>query len=175
MTDSTDSTLPPRPSAAVAGPVITRTEVTWRGDRLFDGGHAGRTHRIDANAKEAPGPVETLLNALATCASVDVIEIIAKRRTPVERLSVRIAAERRPEAPRRVRRIDIDYHIDGDRNRTRACRACDSALLRALLLGGGVARARHRRQSAPHAERRNRRRDSTERLARADSAGSAGR
>lgn len=98
---------------ASPAPVITRTEVIWRGDRLFDAGNAGRTHRIDANAKEAPGPVETLLNALATCASIDVIEIIAKRRTPVERMSVRIAAERRPEAPRRVRRIDIEYNIEG--------------------------------------------------------------
>lgn len=94
-------------------PVITRSEVTWRGERLFDAGPAGRTHRIDANAKEAPGPVETLLNAMATCASVDVIEIIAKRRTPVERLTVRIAGERRPEAPRRLRHVDIEYDIEG--------------------------------------------------------------
>ena len=101
-------------------PVITRSEVTWRGERLFDAGPAGRTHRIDANAKEAPGPVETLLNAMATCASVDVIEIIAKRRTPVERLTVRIAGERRPEAPRRLRHVDIEYDIDGDGNRARA-------------------------------------------------------
>ena len=94
-------------------PVITRTEVTWRGERLFDAGPAGRTHRIDANAKEAPGPVETLLNAIATCASVDVIDIIAKRRTPVERLTVRIAGERRPEAPRRLRHVQIEYDIEG--------------------------------------------------------------
>jgi putative redox protein len=94
-------------------PVITRTELAWRGERLFDAGPAGRTHRIDANAKEAPGPVETLLNALAACASVDVIDIIAKRRTPVERLTVRIAGERRPEAPRRLRRLEIEYDIEG--------------------------------------------------------------
>ena len=39
-----------------------------------------------ARAKRAPGPVETLLNAIATCSSLDVIDIIAKRKTPVERL-----------------------------------------------------------------------------------------
>jgi putative redox protein len=94
-------------------PVVTRTELTWRGERLFDAGPEGRTHRIDANAKEAPGPVETLLNALAACASVDVIDIIAKRRTPVERLTVRIAGERRPETPRRLRHIEIEYDIEG--------------------------------------------------------------
>ena len=98
----TDSSQPARPSAAVAGPVITRSEATWRGERLFDAGPPGRTHRIDAGAKEAPGPVETLLDALATCSGVDIIDIIAKRKTPVERMSVHIAAERRPEPPRRV-------------------------------------------------------------------------
>jgi len=109
----TDSSQPSRPSAAVAGPVITRSEATWRGDRSFDAGPAGRTHRIDASAKVAPGPVETLLNALATCSGVDIIDIIAKRKTPVERMSVHIAAERRPEAPRRVMHLDIEYRIDG--------------------------------------------------------------
>lgn len=106
-----DSPLPPPPVSA--GPVITRTEVTWRGERLFDAGPAGRTHRIDAGAKEAPGPVETLLNALATCSGIDVIDIIAKRKTPVERMTVHVTAERRPEAPRRVRRVEIEFRIDG--------------------------------------------------------------
>ena len=35
-------------------PVISRSEVTWRGEKLFDAGPSGRQHRIDASAKEAP-------------------------------------------------------------------------------------------------------------------------
>ena len=96
-----------------AAPVISRTEVTWRGERLFDAGPAGRTHRIDAGGKEAPGPVETLLSAVAACSAVDVVDIIAKRRTPIERLVVSVAGERRPEAPRRLVRLEMDYKIDG--------------------------------------------------------------
>jgi putative redox protein len=103
----------PAAPAVPAGPVISRTEVTWRGERLFDAGPAGRQHRIDASAKEAPGPVETLLSAVATCSSVDIIDIIAKRKTPVERMSVFVTAERRPEYPRRVMRMEIEYRIDG--------------------------------------------------------------
>jgi putative redox protein len=103
----------PDSPAATPAPVITRTEVAWRGERAFDAGPPGRTHRIDAGAKEAPGPVETLLNALATCSGIDVIDIIAKRKTPIERMSVHVSAERRPEAPRRVRRLDIEFRIDG--------------------------------------------------------------
>lgn len=100
-------------SSAAPEPVIARSEVIWRGERMFDAGPAGRTHRIDANAKEAPGPVETLLSAIAACSAVDVIDILAKRRTPVERLSIRIEGERRPAPPRRIRRVEIDYDIEG--------------------------------------------------------------
>jgi len=100
-------------SSAPAAPVITRSEATWRGDRSFDAGPAGRTHRIDVNAKEAPGPVETLLNALATCSGVDVIDILAKRKTPVERMNIQVVAERRSEAPRRVMKVDLEFRIDG--------------------------------------------------------------
>jgi putative redox protein len=108
-----EDTPPNRPSGAMIAPVITRSEVTWRGEKLFDAGPAGRTHRIDASAKEAPGPVETLLSALVACSAVDVLDIIAKRKTPVERMTVSIAAERRPEFPRRVQRADIELRIDG--------------------------------------------------------------
>jgi putative redox protein len=87
--------------------------VTWRGERLFDAGPAGRTHRIDAGAKVAPGPVETLLNALVTCSAVDIIDIIGKRQTPVERMTATIAGERRPEFPRRLMHVMMDFHIDG--------------------------------------------------------------
>lgn len=99
--------------SAAPGPVITRSEATWRGDRSFDAGPAGRTHRIDVNAAEAPGPVETLLNALATCSGIDVLDIIAKRKTPVERLKIEVVAERRPETPRRVQRVDLEFRVDG--------------------------------------------------------------
>jgi Predicted redox protein, regulator of disulfide bond formation len=68
---------------------------------------------VDANAKEGPGPVETLLNALATCSGADIIDIIGKRQTPVERLVIRVTAERRPEYPRRIQRLSLDYLIDG--------------------------------------------------------------
>lgn len=110
---SAESTAAPASTVAPNSPVMTRTEVVWRGERLFDAGPLGRTHRIDAGAKEAPGPVETLLNAIASCSAVDVIDIIGKRKTPVEHMSVNVAAERRSAFPRRVQRIEIEFHIDG--------------------------------------------------------------
>lgn len=110
-----DEILPSRASGAVVSgvPVITRSEVTWRGEQLFDAGPADRTHRIDAGAKAAPGPVETLLNSLVTCAGVDVIDIIGKRKTPVERMTAKVAGERRPEFPRRLLKVNVEFNIDG--------------------------------------------------------------
>ena len=94
-------------------PVITTTRAVWRGERRFAAGPDGRAVDVDADTRTAPGPVETLLNAIATCCSVDVIDILAKRRTPPQRFEVLVTATRRPEAPRRVDRLQIEFHVDG--------------------------------------------------------------
>lgn len=94
-------------------PVITRSRATWVGEHRFEAGPEGRTVIVDADSKTAPGPVETLLNAIATCASVDIVDILAKRRTPAERFVVNVTATRRTEAPRRVMRLEIEFQIDG--------------------------------------------------------------
>jgi len=101
--------VPPGPS----GPVITRSAIQWRGDRSFNAGPAGRQHVIDGAAKEAPGPVETLLSSLAACSSLDVIDIMAKRKTPLEKLAVNVTAECRPEFPRRIMRLDVEFVLEG--------------------------------------------------------------
>lgn len=94
-------------------PVITRSRAVWVGEHRFDVGPAGRTVLLDGDSKAAPGPVETLLNAIAACATVDIIDILAKRRTPVERFVVNVTATRRTEAPRRVMRLELEFQIDG--------------------------------------------------------------
>lgn len=100
-------------TTASVQPVITRSRATWRGEHRFDAGGEGRTTPIDADSKAAPGPVETLLSAIATCSGVDVLDILAKRRTPAERFLVDVTATRRAEAPRRVERLEIVFTIEG--------------------------------------------------------------
>jgi putative redox protein len=101
-------------NTTAAAPVISKSEITWLGGQAFNAGPDGRQHRIEAGGKgPAPGPVETLLNAIATCSGLDIIDIIAKRRTPVEKMSVSVAAERRTEHPRRLVRVEIEYRVDG--------------------------------------------------------------
>jgi putative redox protein len=80
---------------------------------VFEAGPEGRSHVIDADSKTAPGPVEVLLEAIMTCSGVDVVDILAKRRTPVTALRIEIAAHRRAEHPRRIMRMEVDYIVDG--------------------------------------------------------------
>jgi putative redox protein len=48
-----------------------------------------------------------------TCSGVDVVDILAKRRTPVEKLTIEITAHRRAEHPRRIMALDVDYVVHG--------------------------------------------------------------
>ncbi|MDQ3949634.1 MAG: OsmC family protein [Gemmatimonadota bacterium] len=103
----------PNPAAAAAGPV-NRIRAVWQGAQRFDTGREdGPVARLDGTNETGQSPVDALLSALATCGGVDVVEILAKRRTPAERLVIDVTATRRAETPRRVLRFDIEYRIDG--------------------------------------------------------------
>jgi putative redox protein len=93
---------------------ITKWSARLREGHIFEAGPEGRSHVIDADSRTAPGPVEVLLEAIVTCSGVDVVDILAKRRTPVSRFQVDIAAHRRAEHPRRIMRLELDFHVDGE-------------------------------------------------------------
>jgi putative redox protein len=91
-----------------------RVQITWAGEHRFDAGRPnGPQVRVDSDAQTGPGPVDTLLIALGTCTGVDVVDILAKRRTPVEKFGIEVQAERRETAPRRVLKAHLVYRIDG--------------------------------------------------------------
>ena len=54
-----------------------------------------------------------LLGALASCVSVDVVDILAKRRTPVQSLKVEVVGERANATPARVTSVRLTFHISG--------------------------------------------------------------
>ncbi|MDP9201233.1 MAG: hypothetical protein M3P26_04795, partial [Gemmatimonadota bacterium] len=61
----------------------SRVHVRWAGEHRFDAGRPnGPRARIDGEGETGQSPPETLLSALATCVSYDVIDILAKQRTP---------------------------------------------------------------------------------------------
>ena len=102
---ATDETTPKREA---------RVEVTWAGEHRFDAGRpGGPTSRLDGDGATGQSPVDGLLSALAACSAADVVDIMAKRRTPVERLRVEALGERREELPRRFMKIELRYIVDG--------------------------------------------------------------
>ena len=116
-------------TAAVPKPP-SRVKVTWAGGERFDAGRpGGPSVRIDGKAETGPGPVDTLVSALASCAAIDVVQIIEKRRTPVKSLSVDVVGERVNGTPRRLHHVTLAFHIAGDGiERVHAERAIDLAV-----------------------------------------------
>lgn len=89
--------------------------VVWAGERRFDTGRVGGpAARLDGSGESGQTPVDALLSALAACSGVDVVDILAKRRTPVETLSIDVTFERRAEVPRRLEHIVLTYRVDGE-------------------------------------------------------------
>lgn len=92
----------------------SKVHVVWAGDRRFDTGRpGGPIARIDGDGATGQSPPDALLSALATCSAVDLVDILAKRRTPVERLTVDVEGERRETNPRRFVRITLTYNVEG--------------------------------------------------------------
>jgi len=87
----------------------------WKGGYEFDVGRGDGvpTLRLDGNRKAGQSPVDALLSALAACAGIDVVDILAKRRTPVETLTVEASGTRREQPPRRFERITLTFEITG--------------------------------------------------------------
>ena len=110
-----------------------KVAVTWAGDHRFDGQRQGDfpAIRIDASGKTGPSPVDVLLLAFASCTCVDVLDILEKRRTPAQSLTVDVAGERFAGVPSRVTSILLVYNLDGEKvERVHAERAIELAITR---------------------------------------------
>lgn len=59
-------------------------------------------------------PMEALLASLGTCTAFDVVEIMARRRTPVQSYRVELEGERAEEHPRRYTRIRVRHLVSGE-------------------------------------------------------------
>lgn len=94
-------------------PVVMNTE--WVGDQNFDTSRPGGelVARLDGHGKTGQSPVDALLGSLAACAAIDVVEILAKRRTPVASMNIETAGERVATIPRHYKHITLKFRITG--------------------------------------------------------------
>jgi putative redox protein len=90
--------------------------VRWVGGEEFlaqmPSGHAV-VFDTDRKHNSAPGPMEMLLGALGACSSVDVVEILKKKRQKLVSLDIEISGERATEPPTVWVKIDIIYRLTG--------------------------------------------------------------
>ncbi len=102
-------------AAPGATPPPNHVVVHWRGDEQFESSRPeGPTLRIDGHGTVAQSPVDALLTALATCSSIDVVGILAKRRTPVQSLEIDVVGERANDrVPRKLIRIALTFRMVG--------------------------------------------------------------
>jgi putative redox protein len=59
-------------------------------------------------------PMEALLASLGICTAFDVVEILSKRRTPVQSYRIELEGERAEEHPRRYTRIRVRHFVGGE-------------------------------------------------------------
>ena len=88
------------------------------GEQRYSGANeAGDRLVIDGSDGVSLGvrPMEALLASLGSCTAFDVVEILAKRRTPVESYRIELSGERAEEHPRRDTRILVRHVVSGAR------------------------------------------------------------
>ncbi len=86
--------------------------LTWQRGMVFEGTGAAKVPIVvDGDGKVGPGPMETLLLALAGCTGSDVVSILEKMRFPVRAMVVEVVGDRRPEHPKRYTSIALKYRI----------------------------------------------------------------
>jgi len=122
----------------VHAPQVVHTR--WLKDQEFETGKPGVPPMlVDSHGKTASGPVETLLSALATCAATDVVEILAKRRTPVATLDIASLGTRVETTPRRLTHVLMKFSITGEGiERVHAERAIDLAVNKYCSVGASL-------------------------------------
>ena len=89
-------------------------ELTWDGDLRFRGRAGQAAVIVDSDGAAGPSPVQSLALALAGCMSVDVVHILERGRQPLRGLRAHLLAERAPEDPHRLVRVDLRFEVTGD-------------------------------------------------------------
>lgn len=92
----------------------------WKHDEVFRGvTESGNTIDLDGDSKHThgPSPMETVLMALCSCTSVDVVSILKKKRQELTGLRVTATARQAETPPRVFTHIMLTYAVRGKLSR----------------------------------------------------------
>ena len=90
-------------------------KVTWVNGKTFIGTDSTNHSVVLSTPAEGIGmkPSELLLVALSSCTAVDVVEILRKRRKPLESLEIISTSEQDEDPPWTFRKIHVKYILKG--------------------------------------------------------------
>jgi putative redox protein len=100
------------------GPV-TEASLSWVGGTRFEAeGGGGARLQIDVPIARGGGgvgfsPMQLLLEALAACLSVTVVQILAKQRLTLDQYDIRVRGERAEERPNPYTHIVVEHRLAG--------------------------------------------------------------
>jgi len=94
---------------------MSSAQVKWIGGKRFVGIDSTKHSVVLSSTDEGVGmkPSDLLLVAVASCSSVDVVEIMTKKRQPLELLEVSASAEQDADPPWTFRKIHLTYKVKG--------------------------------------------------------------
>jgi putative redox protein len=110
---------------------VKKARLQWVGGMRFDAGPADGAHviRVDGDNETGPGPMTTLLLAIAGCTGADVASILEKMRVRLQEFSIEIAGTRRVQEPRRYMSVHLVFRLRGEGlDEPRARRAIDLSI-----------------------------------------------
>ncbi|MDC8831230.1 OsmC family protein [Alteromonas gilva] len=91
-----------------------KATVNWQQALTFSGKtDSGFEQTLDGNG-EALSPMETVLLAVGACSSIDVVDILKKRRLSITDCVCELEATRADEPPRVFTSIHAHYRVSGD-------------------------------------------------------------
>jgi putative redox protein len=95
---------------------MAEASVRWITNKTFVGIDSTRHSVVLSTLEDGVGmkPSELLLVALAACTAVDVVDILAKKRTPIAELEIKANAEQDAEPPWTFRQIHLQYKVRGE-------------------------------------------------------------
>ena len=93
----------------------TTTTLHWLSGKRFVGIDSTHHSVVLSSKDEGVGvrPSDMLLIALASCTAVDVVEILTKKRMPLDSLEVITTGEQEADPPWTFRKIHLKYRLSG--------------------------------------------------------------
>ncbi len=94
---------------------MSQARVRWITGKQFVGTDSTNHSVVLSTPDEGIGmkPSELMLVALASCTAVDVVEILAKKRTPLESLEIEVDGQQDSDPPWTFRKIHVHYKLRG--------------------------------------------------------------